>query len=301
MRVLIPIDGSVSSANAVDLFAERATHMTVKPEAELVNIQLPMPIRVLNQWGLEELRKACEAEGAKVLQKPAQAIAAAGVKLGQRVLFGVPGDVIAEEADAMNADLILMGARGATAAESFFLGSVSRAVLAHTARPVLLARGCALPEKENMTIVLAADGSNYANQAADFIIAHPEFFGRTPTVKVVNVVPDYSDVEKAGPKEFEPLLRHARARREEENDKLWKEATSAVLERLQKAGFTVEGIKLAGDPAEQIALYANAHADLIVMGSHGLGRIKTAVLGSVAMHTGAITHLPMLLMRIAQA
>lgn len=301
MRVLIPIDGSVSSANAVDLLTERAARMTVKPEAELVTIQLPMPLRVMNQWGLEDLRKACEADGAKVLAKPAAAIRAAGVKLTERVLFGVPGDVIAEEADEKDVDLILMGARGATPAESFFLGSVSRTVLAHTKRPVLLARGCALPDRENMTIVLAADGSHYARQAADFIIAHPEFFGASPSVKVVNVVPDYSDLEKAGPAEFEPLLRHARARREEENDRLWHEAVDEVAERLGKAGFAVETVRLAGDPAEQIALYANARADLIVMGSHGLGRIKTAVLGSVAMRTGAITHLPMLLMRIAQA
>ena len=34
------------------------------------------------------------------------------------------------------------------------------------------------------------------------------------------------------------------------------------------------------------------------MGSHGLGRMKTAVLGSVTMKTGAFTHLPMLLIRI---
>ncbi len=298
MRVLIPVDGSVSSANAVDLFAERARRMSVKPDAELLNIQLPMPLRVLNQWGLEDVRKACEADGLKVLSRCARAVEEAGVKLEQRVLFGAAGETIAEESERFAADLIVMGARGATPAESFFLGSVSRSVLAHTRRPVLLARGCALPEKENMTIVLAADGSHYVTRATEFIITHPEFFGAAPSIKVVSVVPDYSDLEKAGPQDFEPLLRHARERREEENEKAWHEATDAVIERLRKAGFDAEGVKAAGDPAEQIALYANAHADLIVMGSHGLGRMKTAVLGSVAMKTGAFTHLPMLLIRI---
>ena len=148
-----------------------------------------------------------------------------------------------------------------------------------------------------MTIVLAADGSHYVTRATEFIITHPEFFGAAPSIKVVNVVPDYSDLEKAGPQDFEPLLRHARERREEENEKAWHEATDAVIERLRKAGFDAESVKAAGDPAEQIALYANAHADLIVMGSHGYGRFKSAIMGSTATRIAASGDVPLLVIR----
>ena len=37
---------------------------------------------------------------------------------------------------------------------------------------------------------------------------------------------------------------------------------------------------------------------MIVMGSHGWGRFKSAVLGSTATKIGALTHLPVLLIRI---
>ena len=68
---------------------------------------------------------------------------------------------------------------------------------------------------------------------------------------------------------------------------------------LQKVGFKAIESFVVGDPAPSIAKAAEkTSADLIVMGSHGWGRFKSAVLGSTATKIGALTHLPVLLIRI---
>ena len=109
---------------------------------------------------------------------------------------------------------------------------------------------------------------------------------------------DYSDLTRAGVTDYEPILRDTRERCEAENTRLWEEATEPVLDILRKADIEAEAVRLTGSPAEEITKYAKDHADMIVMGSHGWGRFKSAVLGSTATKIGALTHLPVLLIRI---
>ena len=61
MRVLIPVDGSVSCRNALDLLAARARRMQVKPEVSLINVQHPVPMGVMTQFGLDAVRAAAES------------------------------------------------------------------------------------------------------------------------------------------------------------------------------------------------------------------------------------------------
>ena len=64
-----------------------------------------------------------------------------------------------------------------------------------------------------------------------------------------------------------------------------------------ESGFDAKAVKRTGDAAEAIAAYAGENADLIVMGSHGWGKFKSAVLGSTAAKVGAATELPILIIR----
>ena len=191
-----------------------------------------------------------------------------------------------------------MGSRGLSPAKSFFLGSVSRSVLEHSSLPVLLVREKGLPERENMRIALAADGSDYGEAAAHFIAEHLDLFGPGLTVDVISIAPDYVSLAKneidgvspASSKEFF----------EKESQSAWENAVSPVLATLTAAGIDARPVKREGDPAEAISAYANENADIVVMGSHGYGRFKSAVLGSTAARVGALSEIPVLVIRLPE-
>jgi nucleotide-binding universal stress UspA family protein len=71
----------------------------------------------------------------------AEALAAErGIETRTEVLVGDPANEIVAYADSVDADLIVVGSRGRGAVTSALLGSVSRAILHETRRPVLVAR-----------------------------------------------------------------------------------------------------------------------------------------------------------------
>jgi nucleotide-binding universal stress UspA family protein len=70
----------------------------------------------------------------------------AGVTAYTRLLRGEPADEIVAYADAVDADLIVVGSRGHGAVTSALLGSVSREILREARRPVLVVRGAATRE-----------------------------------------------------------------------------------------------------------------------------------------------------------
>ena len=64
------------------------------------------------------------------------------------VVAGIPAEEIVAYADAIDADLTVVGSRGRGAVASALLGSVSRAVLHESRRPVLVVRGTQLRVEE---------------------------------------------------------------------------------------------------------------------------------------------------------
>ncbi len=166
MRVIIPVDGSASSSEAIRFIGERARYMSEKPVPELIYVEPPIPDDVIDRIDIDALRRAYEAS-AKQKAAGSEAIArAAGLASETKVLEGDCGPTIAREAKAFRAGLIAMGSRGRSPAKSFFLGSVSRSVIEHAGLPVLLVREKGLPERESLRILLAVDGSEYGGKAA---------------------------------------------------------------------------------------------------------------------------------------
>ena len=77
----------------------------------------------------------------------------------------------------------------------------------------------------------------------------------------------------------------------------FEKTVAPVLERFEKADVPVQAEKLSGFPSEAIAKYAKNELDLLVIGSHGYGNFKSAVLGSTAMHIAAECKVPLLVVR----
>lgn len=295
MRILIPVDGSTYSRAAVRFIGARSKFMGEKPDVTLLNVQQNIPGTVIEHFSLEAVRSVYEAEGKAIVEKLAPEIEAYGIEPHMAVRIDDCGPAVAKIAADDNIDLITMGSRGLSPVKSFFLGSVSRSVLEHTTTPVLLVREKELPERENLRLLLAVDGSDYGESAAAFIADHPGLFGPNPTIDVIFVAPDYTkmalaEVDSVTPA---PTLKFF----EKENQLAWENAVTPVLATLRDAGFDAKAVKRTGDAAEAIAAYAGENADLIVMGSHGWGKFKSAVLGSTAAKVGAATELPILIIR----
>jgi nucleotide-binding universal stress UspA family protein len=61
----------------------------------------------------------------------------------------------------------------------------------------------------------------------------------------------------------------------------------------------MDAVCLTGPAGDEIAAYAKKRLDLLVMGSHGYGAVKAAVLGSVTQRVAAHCATPLLLIREA--
>lgn len=143
-----------------------------------------------------------------------------------------------------------------------------------------------------MRIVVATDGSPHAIKAAEMAarLAH-ELRGAEVTLVNVGQVPA---IALGGPGEAMIDLGAL--------EKGLEQAGRAILDKTTEAFAKVDGavprVYRRGDPAAEILKTAQeAKADLIVMGSRGLGRIGGLILGSVSERVLHGAHIPVLIVR----
>ena len=85
----------------------------------------------------EPARRDCEARVAQMTQATIDVLHSGGVAVRTAVVFGHPGEEIVRLADREQADMIIVGRRGAGLSRAL-LGSVSDHVVKHATRPVLI-------------------------------------------------------------------------------------------------------------------------------------------------------------------
>lgn len=81
-----------------------------------------------------------EREAEEILARAADRAAAAGVRITTHRQFGDPGSEIVALAGEADADLIIVGSRGKSGIDRFFLGSVSSFVVEHSPVATLVIR-----------------------------------------------------------------------------------------------------------------------------------------------------------------
>lgn len=135
-----------------------------------------------------------------------------------------------------------------------------------------------------MKIVLAVDGSAPSERATSHVVKLAKQLAKPPTVLLIHVDP--------------PLLRAA-ARKlgadavAEYHASNSEHALGGARQLLTRAKVGFDELATVGDAAAEIAKAATGlRADMIVMGSRGLTRLKSLLLGSVAMRVLARSSLP---------
>jgi nucleotide-binding universal stress UspA family protein len=142
-RILVPVDGSGASLRAVDKAVVLA--QAFDGRIDLVNVIDAYPFVGIGAdyaFGQTEYMTAASASANQALARAEAAVAAAGLQCQRKIIEGhVVHEGILEAAEAMGADLIVMGSHGRHGFQKLLLGSTTQRVLSHTELPVLVVRG----------------------------------------------------------------------------------------------------------------------------------------------------------------
>lgn len=271
MRVLVPVDGSSQSINAVRFLAERHV-LGEGDEIELINVQKRLPQSIEKYLGEEAVSKYYDEEAGNIRRELEKAKKDDGFNPDFKVLFGDAIDVIAEEAEAYDPDLIIMGARGQRALTGLLFGSVSRGVLAKVQRPLLILRDREPGVGRPLRVGVACDGSEQSLKALRHAISHRQLYGSGCEWHLIYVASG------------------------DDPDKEFAERTQEARAELGKVAIFPKEIALTGNPGIAVSKYVDsAELDLLIMGSHGYGNMKTLILGSVAAKIAAESDVPLLI------
>jgi nucleotide-binding universal stress UspA family protein len=282
VRILLAVDGSVSSDRATELVAS----LPLPPDAvvRVVAVQQPFADALALSWaaggttngGTESEEEAEARHLREVIGRSETALRITGRKVEGFLLRGRPASAIVDEAGGMDADLVVMGSRGHGTIATMVLGSTAAEVVDHAPCPVLVARTSDLG-----SIVFADDGSTSARTAEAVFTRWPIWASHE--VSVVTVAQVAVPVA-AGftPGLYDQVLESYTRSVDEAREEVQAESAGEA-HRLTDAGLSARPIALEGDPATEIVRFATERrCGTIVMGTRGHTGLARLLLGSVA-------------------
>src|ERR671910_968283 len=290
-KILLATDGSEDA----ELAATTAVGLARSTTSELHVVHTWRTVPSVHFDAL--IRQEMEREAQRILDEQVKKIEGLGGTVAQaRLREGGAAEEIVALAEEIGAGLLAVGSRGRGRIRRALMGSVSDAVVRQAYCPVMVVRWkpVVFPAK----ILLATDGSEEAVLAAQ---SAADLAARTGSELHVTHVGQVLSHGGAGVKqsyvgvEVDPLP----AGPQEALDKESKELLEAQLARMGEAGVSVtEAHLMSGRADEEIILLAEGvGADLVVVGSRGLGGIRRARLGSVSDSIVRHTHCPVLVVR----
>lgn len=262
--VLAGYDGSRGSVRALDWAADEARMRDV-------------PLTVLHAWDSQV--RGLAAKPAVDPRALAQSTLNSGIGHARKAASGLEVRAVLARAPAAarliegsgDAELIVLGPRGASGFTGLVLGSVAAQVAAHASCPVVIVRGDLdpRPEQGRRRVVVGMDGSPASLGALAMAFAEADARG-LPLSAVVAWEP-------MSARRLPPLV--------EESD--LRAAAEARLARWmtplreRHPGVDAE-IEVVTGPAREVLIAAASEACLLVVGSRGLGGFRGLLLGSVS-------------------
>ncbi|MFD5828747.1 universal stress protein [Lentzea sp. NPDC060358] len=263
--IVAGFDGSDQARRAVLWSAEEAS----RSGADLVVVQAvrrPLPEPVFTPMSApvpefvteETMSHAAEDHLAELSAELRQRFPDLGVTT--HVRLGRPADVLAEEPG----DLLVLGSSGRTGIAEMVLGSTSIELVAIAGRPVVVTR----PGPAQGRVVVGVDGSDTSTDAIAFAFEFAARHGRE--LLAIHAFNDAGWAELP-----EPDVDHVRA----DLAKLLEEQLAPHAARHPSVHVAQE---VAFDAPARALSNAADGAALVVVGSHGRGAVRRAILGSVS-------------------
>lgn len=222
-----------------------------------------------------KLIAGAEQEAKAHLEAVQEEAATAGIPCDTALRYGDDAaQAIVEEAEALGADLIVVGRRGLRGLARWMMGDATTKVIGRAGCNVLVVPRAA--KMWDRRILLATDGSCYSDAAA--IAAASLAKGYALPMTVVSVTTES----------------HSQQRRTEA-----KQAIERVLAFLKKEGLDADGLVVHGKPHEAIIeTAANKAVDLIVVGSHGRTGLTKMIMGSTSERVIQESQWPVLVVKV---
>jgi nucleotide-binding universal stress UspA family protein len=303
-RILCPIDFSDFSRRALDHAVAIAkwygASLTLFHVPALVPVAVypaagggPLPAAVLTP----ENREALHAE----VRRFAEAEVGTGIPIDIDIAAdGMPPAEILAKAEALPADLVVMGTHGRTGFERLLLGSTTETVLRKARCPVLTVPRHvpdAVPLQPVLfkRILCAIDFSDCSMQALNYAMSlAQEADSQLTIMHVIDLPPDIAR------EVYEPPLAAARFRQElitRMEVEARKRLNEAVPDTVREY-CTVDTLLTTGKPSQEILRAATEQkTDLLVIGIHGRGPVDRLVFGSTAEHLVRRATCPVLTLR----
>lgn len=195
--------------------------------------------------------------------------------INTRLAQGVALDAITDLADELQANLLIMGARGAHFVREFLLGSTTERVLRRTRRPVLAVKH--RPQGAYRRVLVPVDFSAHALAATQ--TAHRWL----PDAEIVLLHAYEVDIEStlrfAGIADEQIHQYRARAREDALNSMV------QFVDQLSIPAGQLTRLVVHGAPTLRILEHEQSlDVDLIAMGKHGQSTLEELLLGSVTKH-----------------
>jgi nucleotide-binding universal stress UspA family protein len=289
-HILFATDGSEHARHA----AGAAVTLAKKFESRLTLMNVYPPSHVFEPsdethdactFGLREMRQS------RALSCAEQIADKADVAYQSLREHGHPVEMIVKTADQVGADLIVIGSRGLGDVGAFLLGSVSDGVLHHAHCPVLIVRTPDVFQENVMfqNILLASDGSSCALKGAEAAAALAKKFTSRLTIVNVFQLPIYTD----------PYTGTIVCQYDDKYlGEMQEEAIQAAGRIAEKYGTPYESRKEIGNTAAVIVdIAAQEHCGLIVMGTRGLGGMKSFLMGSTSSRVAHYAQCPVLIVK----
>ena len=266
MRVLLGTDGSPDAVRAADWLGR----FPLPAESRL------LVVSVLPRLGSRaaEHQNAMHGQARQVLEDTRLKLAPRAVDV--RLTEGSAREGLLQTAEEWKADLIVLGARGLGAVERAWLGSVSLSVAREARCAVMIVKGGA---QALQRVVVGLDGSEHSRHALSFMASLPL---AADTELLLVGVAEKTHFPRSAPSVVADQL-HAFVAELDEEEQSRKLQILADAEKTINRKGRVQLKSVVGNPPDEIVAAAKTTgAQLIVLGSRGIGRLQRLVLGSVS-------------------
>src|SRR5512147_3080885 len=285
MKIVVGVDWSEQAFATVQqvLHLYRPSELTLVHGVDLGIFEYPIVAQAANLQGYDDFRNALIDAGRQVLARTANMLPFDSDTVKQVNEVGNAAEIILKTANAVDADLVAVGARGHSRMTELVLGSVSHRVLMHATRPTLIVKGTSRPIQR---VLVAIEGREDAERIKQWLLVHP--FANPVELCVLSVVVPIRVADPYNIGGFETWSDSLKTYAED--------LVKTVGAELMGSRYSISTRVATGEVAATVAEQAKG-MDLVVVASHGRKGLERFLLGS-ASH-GIVHHVtcPILVVR----